>query len=54
MLTKTLSQRTLFDNRITSNLAALRLIAEQNDLRLNRPREFRICKTVLRKSINNN
>lgn len=54
MLSKTLSKRELSNNKIHANIAALSLIAEQNGLRLNRPREFKICKAVLKQSINQN
>lgn len=54
MLNNQLNSRKLTINTITANLAALHLIAEQNGLRLNRPKEFKICTNILRKSINVN
>lgn len=53
-MTKTVSTRQLNSNLISANIGYLKLIADQNGLRLNRPREFKICREILNRSINTN
>jgi len=54
MFTKHLQKRKLNSIVISENIGYLKLIAFQTGLRLNRPREFKICTNILKQSINEN